>query len=603
MARGLSPAYRPRRPTETVIYRVLEQHLGRFFAAAAAADRCVPSFVRAELEGLLTCGVVAHGLAVQACPRCAFHRVVGLACEGRGFCPSCLGRRMAQTAANLVDHVLPEIPYRHYILSLPPPLRFMLAYDAPACSLLLNLFLAEVFAWQKRAAKRELGLSRVADLHGGAVSVLQRAGGSLNVNLHIHSALADGVFFAPGLHGRSGAHGGGGGATQPRPQFLALPPPSQAELDQLAWQLYLRARQVLGDLGKSWEYNADRSDDADDTANTAANTETLALLQREPLLFDCAAASMQGLELFGTRAGQRQLLLGTSAGFVDHEARAGLGRRPRPPHGFDLHASTRVSASDRGGLERMCRYLLRPPLSNDRLELLRDGRVRLAFVRPWQDGTSHVTLDPLTFISRLVALVPPPRAHQIRYHGFLAPRSRLRPWVLPSSARRSDTPDTRSTSAARPTQLPLPTVGEHAGGETRAGPATGAQAPTSASLSPAPAPAPAPIPAPSPVSHPPTEVHDKTCSRSRPQRIAWARLLRRAGGYDMETCPECGAVLRTVECVLSAGGIARVLARVAGMAGSEPCRGRLGAPVPPARGPPNLAVPPGSPTQLDLSLQ
>lgn len=568
MVRGLSPAYRPRRPTETVLYQVLDAHLAQFLEHAAAADRCVPSFVRAELEGFLTCGVLEHGLAVQACRQCAFRRVVGFACEGRGFCPSCLGRRMAETAANLVDHVLPEIPYRHYVLSLPPPLRFMLAYDAPACSLVLDLFLGEVFAWQKRSAKRELGVRRIVDLHGGAVSVLQRAGGSLNLNLHIHSAIADGVFFAPGLDG-GGDVGGSERASQAPPRFVALPAPSQPELDQLAWQLYLRTRKVLGDMGKSWEYD-----------NAAAlDSEAVALTEREPLLVDCATASMQGMELFGARAGKHQLLLG--ADFVDHETKAASSGRPRPPHGFDIHASTRVSAADRGGLERMCRYLLRPPLSNDRVKIQGNGRVRVAFVRPWQDGTSHVTLDPLTFISRLVALVPPPRVHQIRYHGILAPRSRLRPLVLPASARESDR---QSSSAAMPAQQPLPNVGVDASGQTQADPAA---------VEP---------PASSQTSHAPAEPHGN--AKSRPQRIAWARLLRRAGGYDMETCPECGAVLETVQCVLSAEGIARVLAR---MGGSEDSRGRLGAPVPPARGPPDRGPPDfggrtGAANQLEMAL-
>jgi hypothetical protein len=97
----------------------------------------------------------------------------------------------------------------------------------------------------------------------------------------------------------------------------------------------------------------------------------------------------------------------------------------RPDHGFDLHAGVRVSAWDRGRLERVCRYILRPPISHDRLSLLDDGRVRVELKTPWRDGTRYLVFHPLDFIARLVPLVPPPWANQIRYHGVLAPHARV----------------------------------------------------------------------------------------------------------------------------------------------------------------------------------
>ncbi len=181
MSRRLSPAYRPRRPTETVLYRVLHDHLDNFITRVEAADRPVPAFVRAELQSFLTCGVLEFGLAVQKCSSCSFNRVVGFSCGGRGFCCSCLGRRMAETSAHLVDSILPRVPYRQFVLSLPPPLRFLLAYDAEMCGLVLRLFLRGVFGWQRRAAKRELGLRNMRDIHCGAVTAIQRSGGAANV--------------------------------------------------------------------------------------------------------------------------------------------------------------------------------------------------------------------------------------------------------------------------------------------------------------------------------------------------------------------------------------------------------------------------------------
>ena len=60
--------------------------------------------------------------------------------------------------------------------------------------------------------------------------------------------------------------------------------------------------------------------------------------------------------------------------------------------GFNLHAATRVAANDKPGRETLCRYILRPPLANDRLHILPDGNVKLEFKRPWSDDyASHCT--------------------------------------------------------------------------------------------------------------------------------------------------------------------------------------------------------------------
>ena len=465
-----------------MLHRILHKHLDDFIARVEAADRSMPAFVRLELQRFLTCGVLEHGLAVQRCSSCSFERVVGLSCGGRGFCPACLGRRMAQTSAHLVDSILPHVPYRQFVLSLPPPLRFMLAYNAELCAHLLRLFLRGVFRWQRHTAKRELGLRSVRDVHCGAVSEIQRCGGSLNLNLHLHSVLADGVFIVD--------------SQSDTPRFVALPAPTQPELDQIAWQLYRQVLDLVQKLGLDCQLPTD------DSGVTAS---------MDPLLLDCATAAMQGTTLFGEQPGQRVLQLGAVAKPQDHSQT----RRQRPPHGFDIHATRRVSKDDRGGLERLCQYILRPPISHDRLEELEDGRIRVRFTRPWSNGATHQILTPLDLISRLVPLVPPPRAHQIRYHGFLAPRSSIRHLVIPE----------RLPNQKKVIQLSLFTDGDR---------------------------------------KPTATVNDNPDDRPEPrtpklQRISWARLLKRAGDYDMETCPDCGGVMRVVQCVFAAEPIRAIL--------------------------------------------
>ena len=77
--------------------------------------------------------------------------------------------------------------------------------------------------------------------------------------------------------------------------------------------------------------------------------------------------------------------------------------------GFDLHAAVSVRASDRERLERLCRYVLRPPVVQDRLELLDDGRVLLDLKTPLWDGTTHIVFEPLEFLEKLIALIEEPR--------------------------------------------------------------------------------------------------------------------------------------------------------------------------------------------------
>ena len=92
-------------------------------------------------------------------------------------------------------------------------------------------------------------------------------------------------------------------------------------------------------------------------------------------------------------------------------------------YGFDIDASVRIPAHDRKRLEALARYILRPPVSRSRLERLTDGRYRIAFKKPWSDGSTHLVLEGVELLARLAALVPQPRAHLTRYFGVLAPRA------------------------------------------------------------------------------------------------------------------------------------------------------------------------------------
>src|SRR5437899_3603802 len=120
-------AYRPRAAEHTVLHGVVREHLATFLRRATEhGERGVPAFVEQEFRDFVTCGSFARGFARFQCSACHAERLVPFSCKGRGFCPTCGGRRMAERAANLVDQVLPAVPIRQWVLSLPHRLRYLL---------------------------------------------------------------------------------------------------------------------------------------------------------------------------------------------------------------------------------------------------------------------------------------------------------------------------------------------------------------------------------------------------------------------------------------------------------------------------------------------
>jgi hypothetical protein len=109
----------------------VREHWKTFLAdlEARAELPALPAFVVAEVEGFLRCGILAHGFVLARCGDCGWSRPVAFSCQRRGFCPSCVGRRMADFAPHLVDRVAPAVPLRQWVLTVPYPLRARMMYD------------------------------------------------------------------------------------------------------------------------------------------------------------------------------------------------------------------------------------------------------------------------------------------------------------------------------------------------------------------------------------------------------------------------------------------------------------------------------------------
>lgn len=130
-----SIAYEPGDPTATVLYGIVRDHFETFRAHALTLrdGTGLPRFVEQEFRDFLRCGCLAGGFARFRCGGCGLDRLVAFSCKGRGFCPRCGGRRMAERAAQLVDSVFPDVPVRQWVLSVPHRLRYLVAWDHDLC--------------------------------------------------------------------------------------------------------------------------------------------------------------------------------------------------------------------------------------------------------------------------------------------------------------------------------------------------------------------------------------------------------------------------------------------------------------------------------------
>ena len=387
-----------------MLYRVVQQHLATFLARAEGGG-ALPRFVRRELASFLECGVPAHGFIRVRCPQCRLDGLVAFSCKGRGFCPTCGGRRMADTAAHLVDRVLPEVPVRQRVLSLPHPLRFLLAYDRCLCTKVLSTFSRALLGWYRRRGRRCLG---VAAGRSGTVTTIQRFDSALRLNLHFHVVALDGVYTET-----TEASGAG-------MRFHALAPPENEEVAALLSQV---SRRILRALVQSGRLR--RTEEGYEiVGREECGCETGA-----SALESCQAASVRGRIALGPRAGSKVQRLGdrVELGWCDDgDQRSRCAKQD----GFTLHGDVQVGAHDRCRLERLCRYILRPAIATERLRQRDDGRIEYELRKPWRDGTSGFVFEPEEFLERLAALVPAPRGHLVRYHGVLAPGARWRALVV-----------------------------------------------------------------------------------------------------------------------------------------------------------------------------
>ncbi|MCP5024824.1 MAG: transposase [Actinomycetia bacterium] len=368
---------------------MFESHLGAFLDELDERGGDLPAHVRRELDGYRACGDFSQGFGWLTCKGCDHHRLVPMSCSGRGFCPSCGGRRMAELAEHWVERVFPKAPVRQFVLTLPWGRRRLLAYRADLCRGVRREYLDELKKWY---AERARAHGSPAGAATGLVTVIHRCGSALQLNYHLHTLVIDGAY---------------GREEEGEVRFTRVPAPTTEEVEDLVVRVADRVERWLTSQG----YGAEEEMFVDDT-------DTMVVLQQ------ASAAHRAALGLRAGKKTRRMQMLGGRE--------YSLPPRCAVYEGYNLHANVVVGAHDREALRRLCRYIARPPLAKSRLEERQDGALVLRMKRAWSDGTTSIVFEPVELVGKLVALIPPRYLNLTSYAGVFASRSRLRADVVPT---------------------------------------------------------------------------------------------------------------------------------------------------------------------------
>ena len=380
---------------------------------------------------------------------------------------------MGETAAKLADQVIPQVPVRQWVLSIPIAMRYWCASNPKLVTGVLEIIIRGIRGFYQDRAKAE----GIQQSETGAITFVQRFGSALNLNVHFHILFLDGVYRVPSFGGaqEAEARASSDSHAEKSPTFVGVKGPSGEEIRALLGKL---ADRIIRHLQRKGYLKEDE---------TASGEGDDPLQSQSPLFASCVAASIQHKTALGDRAGERVRKLGV------HPLESQVtGHSSASDRGFSLHAGVVVRAQERDKLERLIRYVARPSLALERLEKTSDGNLIYRLKKAYSDGTTHVKFSAMELIEKLVALIPRPRMHLVRYHGILAPNARLRSRIVPKVKTETTTTDAEKREVT-------------------------------------------------------------------PQRIAWAKLLKRVFDIDISKCFTCQGQVKVIAAVQDPGVIAKIL--------------------------------------------
>lgn len=316
--------YVSRKTNKTDLHSLVRENYRQVFFDKEHNGISLPFHLEREFKKYLICGNLAYGMARFHCSLCSKDKLVAFSCKGRTLCPSCTGRRMADTARHLIEEVLPEIPMRQWVLSMPYAFRFKLGIDPEFLRKALAIFHRTINRYYINKAK----ILNLKNPKVGAITVVQRFGGALNLNVHFHTLYTDGVF-----HENTNAE-----------EVFREIIPNHEDITKITKILKQRLIRLM-----------EKSESNSHEYNWQSDLAELSVQNRDDKF-------------------QLPLKIGKVG---DLPFREFIGKRCFYEDGFSLHANVKIPANQRDALEKLCRYILRGPIAKDRISYDQGGVVKL----------------------------------------------------------------------------------------------------------------------------------------------------------------------------------------------------------------------------------
>jgi len=466
--------YQRRDPKNNPLHRLISEHYDGF----VKDHPNYPDYVYKTFEAYMSCGDLYSGFMRTKCSDCDDEEVVAFSCKKRGFCSSCGSKRASESAIHLVDNILPYTKYRQIVVTLPFPLRFWCATNKKLLNKIYKIIQKALFRNMKERALRQ-GVKKPAL---GAITFIQNWGSALNLTPHYHVLLMESVYES---------------IDEENPRIRNLNKWENIDIQEVMQEIVSK---VIKYLIKKGYLN--------DQEEILENPLIDQLFEDHSDLTTSLQSSLQNRIAFGENAGRYVTKIGSGFGYYEE-----IGNFKSllclSQNGFTLHAGRVIKTQDRKGLEDLINYMARPSVSVNRLSITETQNVRYTLKNRWHDGTSAVEFTPMDFLSRLAALVPPPRTHMVKYAGIFAPNHPIRKKII-----------------LKP--------------EVKKG-------------------------------FKPRLVEEDESERKKVKNTAWARLLARIFKIDIGTCRKCGGQMEIMSAVFDPFEVERYLKHV-GIARSPPVK-------------------------------
>ena len=256
---------------------------------------------------------------------------------------------MNEGAAHYVSRVIPTVPVRQWVLSFPIPARFWMARNPKLMGSLLNIFMRAIHGYYRESFLKHAGIRTCEyKIQTGSITVIQRFGGALNLNIHFHTLFLDGVYVSKK------------GDENQKPIFIEHLPMRTEEIEKVLKTIQKRMVRHLIKRGLLSKYENDSIPDQNEEMT---------------LLDEFQASSVLGKIGSGENRGGKVRRVGSFGTEIENAFKS--GSMAATLAGFSLHAGTYIREDDRDRLESLCRYLLRPPVSEKRLKRINTGDVML----------------------------------------------------------------------------------------------------------------------------------------------------------------------------------------------------------------------------------